>query len=99
MTNCPDTLNIYTTNYVKFSYSHLQLPVYSVYENLQKITNLMVRHLKLEFCGSKMLPWHCYTTKEASRFINKVAKIILAETNVETFNTFISYEISFKHIL
>ena len=46
-----------------------------------------------------MLLWHCYTTKEASRFENKVAKIILAETNVETFNNFIGYEISLKHIL
>ena len=34
-----------------------------------------------------MLLWRRYTTKEASRFRNKVAKIILAETNVETFNT------------
>ena len=46
-----------------------------------------------------MLLWRFYTTKEASRFRNKVPKIILAETNVETFNTFIGYAISFKHML
>ena len=46
-----------------------------------------------------MLLWRCYTTKEASRFKNKVPKMILAETNVETFNTFIGYAILFKHML
>ena len=40
-----------------------------------------------------------YTTKEASQFRNKVAKIILAEINVETFNSFIVFAISFKHML
>ena len=46
-----------------------------------------------------MLLWGCYTIKEESRFRNKDAKIILAETNVKTFSTFIGYAISFKHIL
>ena len=32
-------------NYAKFSYSDLQLPAYTAYRSLQKITNLMVRHL------------------------------------------------------
>ena len=70
---------------------------------MQKITNLMVSHPTrpyfLESCGSEMLLWRCYTTKEASRFKNKVPKMILAETNVETFNTFIGYAISFKYML
>ena len=39
-----------------------------------------------------MLLWGCYTIKEGSRFRNKDAKIILAETNVKTFK-------SFKHML
>ena len=55
--------------------------------------NLMVRHLTrlyfLESCGSQ----------GSVTFRNKVAKIILAETNIETFNTFIIYETSFKHML
>ena len=46
-----------------------------------------------------MLLWRCFTTKEASRLRNKVAKIILAERSVETFNTFIGYAVSFKHML
>ena len=46
-----------------------------------------------------MLLWLSYTTKEASQFRNKVSKIILAETNVETFNTFIDDAISSKHVL
>ena len=46
-----------------------------------------------------MLLRRCYTTKKASRFRNKIAKTILAETNVETFNSFVGYAISFKHIL
>ena len=46
-----------------------------------------------------MLLWRCYTTKEASRFRKKVPKMILAETNVETFNTFIGYAISLKPML
>ena len=41
----------------------------------------------------------CYTTTEASRFRLKAAKIILAGTNIEDFNTFIGYVISFKHML
>ena len=32
-------------NYAKFSYSNLQLPVYTAYRSLQKIKNMMVRHL------------------------------------------------------
>ena len=90
-------------NYAKFSNSNLQLPVYAAYKSLQKITNLMIRHITwhyfLESCGSAILLWCCYTTKEASQFRTKVAKIILAETNVETFNTFIGYVILFKYIL
>ena len=90
-------------NYAKFSYSNLQLPAYTAYRSLQKITNLMVRHLSrphfLESCGSKMLLWRCYTNKEASQFRVKIANIILAQTNAETFNTIIGYEISFKHML
>ena len=43
--------------------------------------------------------WCCYSTKEVSRFRNKVPKIILAEKNVETFNTFLGYAIPFKHML
>ena len=46
-----------------------------------------------------MLLWRCYTTKEASQFRVKIANIILAQTNAETFNTIIGYEISFKHML
>ena len=45
-----------------------------------------------------MLLWRCYTTKEAPRFKSKVSKIVLAETNIETFNTFIGYAI-FKYML
>ena len=45
-----------------------------------------------------MLLWRCYTTKEAPRFKSKVPKIVLAETNIETFNTFIGYAI-FKYML
>ena len=90
-------------NYAKFSYSKLQLPTYTAYRSLQKITNLMGKHLTrphfLEFCMSEILLGRCYTTKEVSQFRNKVAKIILAEINVETSNTFISYAISFKHLL
>ena len=90
-------------NYAKFSNSNLQLPVYAAYKSLQKITNLMIRHITwhyfLEPCGSAILLWCCYTTKEVSQFRTKVAKIILAETNVETFNTFIGYVILFKYIL
>ena len=59
----------------------------------------MVRHpirpYFLESCESEMLLWRCYTTKEASKFRNKVPKIILGETNVGTFNTYLGYEISF----
>ena len=90
-------------NYAKFSYSDLQLSVYTAYRSLQKITNLMIRHLTrpyfLESCGSKVLFCFCYTTKKASRFRIKVANIILAETNAETFNTFIVHAISLKHML
>ena len=39
-----------------------------------------------------------FKAKEASGFRNKVTKIILAETNTETFNTFIGYVISL-HLL
>ena len=89
-------------NYEKFFYSNLQLPAYTAYGSQQKITNLMVRHLNkpyfLESCGSDMLLWRCYIIKEASRFRNKVAKIILAKKNIETFNTLIGYAISFKVI-
>ena len=46
-----------------------------------------------------MLLWRRYTTKEASQFRNKVEKIILAEKNVKTFNTFMGYATSFKHML
>ena len=78
-------------NYAKFSYSNLQLPACTAYRSLQKTVNLMVRHLTtsyfLESCGDQMFLWRCYTTKEASRFRNKVVKIILAKNNVETFNT------------
>ena len=88
--------NIY---YTKFSNSNLQLPAYTAYRSLQKITNLMVRHLTrpyfLESCESEILLWHCYTTNEE----NKVSKIILAETDIETSNTFIGYAIWFKHKL
>ena len=63
----------------------------------------MVRHLTrpyfLEPCGSKMLLWRCYNTKEASWFRSKVPKMILAETDVEDFNTFTGYAVSFKHML
>ena len=45
-----------------------------------------------------MLLLRCYTTTEASRFRNKVKKIILAETNAEMLNT-LGYAITFKHIL
>ena len=48
-------------NYAKFLYSNLQLPAYIAYRSLQKITNLMIRHLTrpyfLESCGSEMLLW------------------------------------------
>ena len=53
----------------------------------------------LESCGSEILLWRCYATKEASRYRNKVTKIILAETNAETFNTFKGYAISFNHMV
>ena len=63
----------------------------------------MVRHLTrpyfLEPCGSKMLLWRCYNTKEASWFRSKVPKMILAETDVEDFNTFTGCAVSFKHML
>ena len=63
----------------------------------------MVRHLTrpyfLEPCGSKILLWRCYNTKEASWFRSKVPKMILAETDVEDFNTFTGYAVSFKHML
>ena len=89
-------------NYAKLFYSNLQLPAYTAYGNLQKITNLMVRHLNkpyfLESGGSDMLLWRCYIIKEALQFRNKVAKIILAKKNIETFNTLIGYAISFKVI-
>ena len=88
--------------YAKFSYLNLQLPAFTADRSLQKITNLMVRDLTkshfLESCGTEMLLWRCYTTEEASRFRNKVAKIILAEINVEISNTFMGYTISFKHM-
>ena len=58
----------------------------------------LTRPYFLEFCGSEMLLLRCYTTIEASWFRNKVKKIILAETNVEMFNT-LGYAITFKHIL
>ena len=45
-----------------------------------------------------MLLLRCYTTIEASRFRNKVKKVILAEANVEMFNI-LGYAITFKHIL
>ena len=89
--------------YATFFYSNLQLPAYTAYGSLQKITNLMVRHLTrpyfLESCASEMLLWRCYTSKEGSRVRNKVPKMILPETNVETFNTFIGYAILFRHTL
>ena len=89
-------------NYAKLFYSNLQLPAYTAYGNLQKITNLMVRHLNkpyfLESGGSDMLLWRCYIIKEALQFRNKVAKIILAKKNIETFNTLIGYAISFNVI-
>ena len=63
----------------------------------------MVRHLTgpyfIESCGSEILLWRCYTTKDASWFRNKVAKVILGETKAETFNTFIGYAILFKHVV
>ena len=63
----------------------------------------MVRNLTrpyfLESCGSVMLLWRCYTTKEASQFKNKVAQIMLAEMNIETSKTFLGYAISLKHML
>ena len=102
-------------NYAKLSHSQLQLPVYTAYKSLQKITNPIVRHLTrpyfLESCGDvtpegnaflkicSKFLWRCYTTKEASRFRSKVVKTILAKTNVETVNIFIDYAISFKHLL
>ena len=46
-----------------------------------------------------MLLWRCYNTKEASWFRSKVPKMILAETDVEDFNTFTGYAVSFKHML
>ena len=56
----------------------LQLPAYTAYGSMQKITNLIVRHLTRpyfqESCGSEMLLWRCYTTKEASRFRKKSPK-------------------------
>ena len=62
----------------------------------------MVRQLTrpyfIESCGSEMLLWRCYTTTKASQFKSKLSKIILAETNFETFSTYIGYAISFKHI-
>ena len=64
----------------------------SLYCLWEPAENLMVRHLTspyfLESCGSEMLLWRCYTTK-----------VILAERNIETFNTFIGSAISFKHML
>ena len=39
------TLRHKNINYEKFSYSNLQLPGYIAYRSLQKITNLIVRHL------------------------------------------------------
>ena len=89
--------------YVKFSNSKFQLLAYTAYRILQKITNLMGKLLTrpsfLKYCWSEMLPLRCYTTEEAAPFRNKVAKIISAKTNVETFNTYIYYAICFKHIL
>ena len=85
-------------NYAQVSYSNLQLPAYTNCRSLQKITNLMVRHLTrpyfLESCGSKILLWRCYATKEESILRIKVTKIILAEKNAP-----IGYAVSFKHML
>ena len=45
-------------NYAKFFYSNLQLPAYTAYRSLQKIANLMVKHLTrtyfLKSCGNEM---------------------------------------------
>ena len=79
----------------KFTASSL----YCLWEPAENHKSDRSRSYFLESCGSEMLLRHCYTTKEASRFRNKVPKIILAETNVETFNTYIGYVISFKHML
>ena len=85
-------------NYAKVSYSNLQFPAYTNCRSLQKITNLMVRHLTrpyfLESCGRKILLWRCYATKEKSLLGIKVTKIQLAEKNVP-----IGYAVSFKHML
>ena len=87
-------------NYAKLSYSDVQLPAYTTYRSLQKTKTLVVRHLtrpySLEICGGEVLLCRCHTTKEASQFRNKVVKTILAEKNIETFNTFIGYTISLK---
>ena len=79
-----------TTNYITkiwtkqyIFYSILQLTPYTAYRSLQKITNLMVRHLTrphfLESCGHVMLLWRCLTTEKASRFRSKVLKIVAAK--------------------
>ena len=79
--------------YAKFSYSSLQLLGYTAYRSLQKVRNLMVRHLTRpyfqESCGNEVWLWGCYITKKPSQFRNKVANIVLVEANVETFNTFV----------
>ena len=51
------TLRYKNINYTKLFYSDIQLPAYTAYRSLEKITNLMVRHLTrtyfLESCGSQ----------------------------------------------
>ena len=68
-------------------------------ENNNSDSQHLTRPYFLDSCGSEMLLWRCYITKEASGFRNKVSKIILAKINVETFDTFKRYAISCKHLL
>ena len=94
-----------------FSYNkNLSANILPVLQNFKLILFIMsytasemIRHLTrpyfLESCGSKVLPCLCYTTKKASQFRIKVANIILAETNAESFNNFIVHAISLKNML